>query len=278
LVFPTYEDRRPELAADDDRLAEIHLYFGSFCNRSCDFCVVFGSPEGWVAEVDAPLLDRLLELIHPEAQLKIFGGEPTLLGDNLLWAFRYLREAGFGGRLVIFSNGVQASRLIRFLQEDENSCCMLNYSILTGTDAEPLPPAALRQLRAYACDHPGRIFAGHAALVEVGRAADWEGQQSSGRDDFAGVCPRCHPVTTTRGQHHACPFAVENSAAHYQLGDLETPPAEVLRNFRLFLNWIDTVLEPEAARQRRHPCAVCVAPQGLPMPAYAVPAATAAQS
>jgi hypothetical protein len=272
LVFSAYEDRSPELDADDDRLTEIHLYFGPFCNRSCDFCVVFGSPEGWMAEVDAHLLDHLLELIHPEAQLKIYGGEPTLLRDNLLWAFRYLREAGFAGRLVIFSNGVQAGRLIQLLEEDEHSCCVLNYSILTGTDAEPLPPAALRSLSAYECDHPGRIFAGHAALVEVGRAIDWERQQSSGRDDFAGACPRCHPVVTTRGQHHACPFAVENPAAHYQLGDLETPPEEVLRNFRAFLEWIDTVLEPAAEHQRRHPCAVCVAPENLPMPAYAVPA------
>jgi hypothetical protein len=278
LVFSAYEDRRPELDDDDERLAEIHLYFGSFCNRSCDFCVVFGSPEGWVAEVDAPLLDNLLELIHPEAQFKIYGGEPTLLSDNLLWACRYLRQGGFAGRFVIFSNGVQADRLIRLLDADEHSCCALNYSILTGTDAEPLPAAALRTLSAYECDHPGRIFAGHAALVEVGRAVDWEREQSSGRDDFAGACPRCHPVVTTRGQHHACPFAVENSAAHYQLGNLETPPEEVLSNFRAFLEWIDAVLEPAAGRQRRHPCAVCVAPEDLPMPAYAIPFATAAQS
>jgi len=275
LVFEAYYDCRPELEVGDDRLAEIHLYFGSFCNRSCDFCVVFGSPEGWMAELDAPLLDSLLELIHPEAQIKIYGGEPTLLSDNLLWACRYLREGGFAGRFVFFSNGVQADRLIRLLEADEHSCCTLNYSILTGTDAEPLPAASLRRLGAYERDHPGRIFAGHAAIVEVGRAVDWESDSADVRDDFSSACPRCYPVATSRGKHHACPFAVENPAIHYQLGDLETPPEEVRRNFRAFLEWIETVLEPEAKRQRRHPCAVCTAPGDLPMPAYAATAAAA---
>ena len=226
-----------------------------------------------MAEVDASLLDSLLELIHPQAQIKIYGGEPTLLSDNLRWACRYLREGGFAGRFVLFSNGVQADRLIQLLEEDENACCALNYSILTGTDAEPLPAASLQRLSAYDRDKPGRIFAGHAALVEVGRAVDWESERAEARDDFSSSCPRCHPVVTTRGQHHVCPFAVENPAAHYQLGDLETPSAEVRLNFRAFLEWIETVLEPEAARQRRHPCAVCTAPRDLPMPAYAATAA-----
>ena len=270
VIFQPFSDCRPQTNAAEQRLPEIHLYFGSFCNRSCDFCSVFGSPQGWKAEIDAGQLDSLLALLHPEAQLKIYGGEPTLLVDNLLWAFAHLRECGFAGRLVLFSNGVQADRLIRLLEADADSCCVLNYSILTGTDAEPLPEASLQRLTEYERQHPGRIFAGHADLVEVGRGSAWKQETPTDRDDFDRSCPRCHPVATTRGLHHACPFAVENPAPHYQLGDRQTPASEVLRNFQIFLRWIDAVVEPAARQQKRHPCTVCTAASGtLPMPAFA---------
>jgi len=270
LVFPPYEDRRPEIEEGEGGLPEIHLYFGSFCNRSCDFCVVFGSPKGWVVKVDEALLETLLDVLHPRAQIKIYGGEPTLLADNLIWAFRFLRERGFAGRLVLFSNGVQADRLIRMLEADERSCCVLNYSILTGTHADPIPPAALRQLTAYEQEHPGRIFVGHADLVEVGRAITWDHEALLAREDFENNCPRCYPTVTTRGQYHACPFAVENPSAQYRLGNLQTPPEEVQRRFQRFLHWIDAVVLPTARDQGRHPCAVCTTAEGqLAMPEHA---------
>lgn len=273
MIFQPLEDLKPEVDAAAGLLPELHLYFGSFCNRSCDFCVVFGSPKGWVAQVDEALLEGLLEQLHPRAQLKIYGGEPTLLTDNLLWTFGYLRERGFAGRLVIFSNGIQAHKLIQLLEADKNSCVVLNYSILTGTNAEPIPPASLERLSAYEQQHPGRIFAGHADLVEIGRAVDWDEEVLTERSDFEHTCPRCYPAATTRGQYHACPFAVENQAPYYHLGDLQTPPEEVRGNFQTFLHWVDEVVLPAARRQRRHPCAVCTTAVGnLPLPEYAVAA------
>jgi hypothetical protein len=271
VIFPSFADRQPQLHANETRLPEIHLYFGSLCNRSCDFCVVSGSPEGWVAELDERLLDSLLTMVHPQAQIKIYGGEPTLIADNLAWAFGYLRARGFAGRLVIFSNGIQAHRLIRLLKADEDICCVLNYSILTGTDAEPLPTGALQQLIEHERQHPGRLFAGHADLIQVGRAVGWEKGQLTERSRFEQTCPRCHPVLTTRGKYHACPFAVEVDAPQYRLGDLASAPEEVRANFDSFLHWIDAVLLPAAQQQRRHPCQVCTAAAGtLPLPGYAV--------
>ena len=72
--FPPFADEKPAWIPGEGRLPEIHLYFGAFCNRECDFCVVFGSPQGWIAEVDEALLDGLLDLLHPQAQLKVYGG------------------------------------------------------------------------------------------------------------------------------------------------------------------------------------------------------------
>lgn len=268
-VFPPFADQQPDWEPGEGRLPEIHLYFGSLCNRECDFCVVFGSPRGWLAEVDEALLDGLLALLQPQAQLKVYGGEPTLLSANLRWAFARLRQRGFAGRFVLFSNGVQSARLLEVLEADDHTCCVLNYSILTGTQAEPLPPAALRQLAEFAAGHPERIFAGHPDLVEVGRAQQWGREQLRQRGDFDHACPRCFPVVTTRGRYHACPFAVENPSPHYDLGGLDTPPAEVERRYQLFLAWIDGVLVPQARNRGSHPCTLCTQAVGqLPLPAY----------
>ncbi|MBI2504150.1 MAG: 4Fe-4S cluster-binding domain-containing protein [Candidatus Latescibacteria bacterium] len=269
LVFPPFEDQVPSWEPGEGRLPEIHLYFGSRCNRECDFCVVFGSPRGWMAEVDEELLEALLDLLHPQAQLKIYGGEPTLLAANLRWVFAELRQRGFAGRFTLFSNGIQSARLLELLEADDNSCCVLNYSILTGTHAEPLPSAALRQLTEYARRHPGRLFAGHPDLVEVGRAQQWGREQLRQRTDFDHACPRCFPVATTRGRYHACPFAVENNSPHYDLGDLHTPPQEVERRYGIFLDWLDEVLVPQAQSRGCHPCTLCTQAAGqLPLPKY----------
>lgn len=266
-IFPPFADERPAWEPGTGRLPEIHLYFGSQCNRECDFCVVFGSPRGWMAEVDEVLLDGLMALLQPRAQLKVYGGEPTLLAPNLRWAFAGLRQRGFAGRLVLFSNGVQSARLLELLEADPDSCCVLNYSILTGTQAEPVPPPALRQLQEYAARRPGRIFAGHPDLVAVGRAQQWGQEQLGQRADFDQSCPRCFPVATTRGRYHACPFAAENPGAQYDLGDLHTPPAEVERRYQVFLAWLEAVLEPQARALGCHPCTLCTRALGqVPLP------------
>jgi hypothetical protein len=70
-------------------------------------------------------------------------------------------------------------------------------------------------------------------------------------------CYRCHPVLTSSGQYHGCPFAVEVKHRHFVLGDENTPAATVRERYSRFIRWIDQTLEPEAARQGRDACAVC---------------------
>ena len=57
------------------------------------------------------------------------------------------------------------------------------------------------------------------------------------------------PVLTTKGRFHACPFAAEIDAPHFDLGRAGTAPAAVRENYRTFLRWVDETLDP-AARER----------------------------
>lgn len=61
-------------------------------------------------------------------------------------AIRYCRQRGFRGLVTVFSNGVQADRLIAILDSDERTEAVLNDSIFEGRDAEPLPAAAKARL------------------------------------------------------------------------------------------------------------------------------------
>lgn len=234
----------------------------------------------------AESLDLILDVVPVDSTIKFYGGEPTIDADNVVWAMNYLRGKGFFGRFTIFSNGVLADRVIEILDSDEKSEVVLNYSILHGVDAEPIPPPALKKLKSYAAANPGRIYSSHAGVFPYGRGVEFTAQvgaehiierthtsydkaieigkmtpetakQIEEEKGFR-VCPRCRPALRTDGMFHACPFAVESNARHYQLGKLgETPGEEVLSNFQKFLDWIDTTLEPEAERLKLHPCQVC---------------------
>jgi hypothetical protein len=236
------------------RFRELHLYHGPRCNRACDFCTVSGSPDGWYAAFTPAVLDRALALVERDGNLKIYGGEPTLDLLSLTVAIRYLRRGGFVGWVTLFSNGVLAERVIELLEADAQTEVVLNYSIATGVGAEPLPAKARRALERYALRRPGVLFLSHPDLVPVGRgaAAAW-----ADRGTFGGVCPRCCPVLTSRGQLHACPFAVELDLPQYDLGGLESDPDAAPARHRQFLGWIDSVIQPEAERQGRHPCQIC---------------------
>jgi hypothetical protein len=242
------------------RFRELHLYHGSKCNRACDFCTVSGRPEGWYEPFRAPVLDRALALVDPDGNLKVYGGEPTLDLAGLLDAMRYLRAGGFNGWITVFSNGVLADRVIALLEADAWTEVVLNYSIATGADAEPLPARSRRLLAAYAERRPGVLFLSHPDLVPVGRGADsaW-----ADRADFGGACPHCCPVLTSRGFLHACPFAVELALPQYDLGSLESDPRDTPDRHRRFLAWIDAVVVPAAAEEQRHPCQVCTGRRGM---------------
>lgn len=295
-LFPLFSDHQSYDRALP-RLTDVHLYHGSKCNRRCAFCIVDGRPDGWYEPMTEATLDAAFDLVGPvnaDATVKFYGGEPTLDLDNLLWAMRYLRGKGFRGWFTIFTNGVQADRVIAALEADERTDVVLNYSILHGIDAEPLPAWARDALESWAESHPHRIYSSHTTVYPFGpgavfadqvgqahlneRAHDgFEKKIESGVADRAAaeraaarnyrICPRCRPVVTTDGRHHACPFAVESKLPHFDLGTIADPAEVVLARYQEFLTWIDQVLEPEAERRQLHPCRVCTESLA-PLPVY----------
>jgi hypothetical protein len=154
---------------------------------------------------------------------------------------------------------VKADHLIAILESDPRSEAVLNYSIYHGRDADPLPAHAKARLEAWAAAHPGRIFQGYKVLFHAGAGA----RLSYDRDreaDFHGLgtgCVRCFPVLTTKGRFHACPFAAEIDAPHYDLGGVGTEPATVFQNYRTFRRWIDDVLDPAARARGVTSCEMC---------------------
>jgi len=282
-LFPLFSDHDKYDRAME-KFSDLHLYTGSKCNRQCDFCIVSGRPDGWYKPLTEETLDAALELVPMDATIKFYGGEPTIDIENLLWAFAYMRERGFVGWFTIFTNGVLADRIIRALEADDKTDVVLNYSILHGEDAEPIPAKALETLSAYAATHANRIYSSHAGVFPFGRGAEFVA--AVGQDHIvermhtsfdkkieAGemdetmaqkieergfrLCPRCRPVVGTDGRHHACPFAVESRMPHFDLGAIDEPGEVVRKRFQNFLDWIDDVLEPEAERLQLHPCLVC---------------------
>jgi MoaA/NifB/PqqE/SkfB family radical SAM enzyme len=257
--------------AGDTELRELHLYEGNFCNRTCSWCTINGSPEGWYQRYAPAVLDQALATLAPEGNLKFYGGEPTLHAEEILAAIRYVRERGFRGLITIFSNGVKAERLIRILESDAHSEAVLNYSIYHGRDADPLPPHAKVRLEEWAAGHPGRIFQGYKVLFHAGAGTDVAYDRDR-EPDFHGLgtgCVRCFPVLTTKGRLHACPFAAEIDAPHYDLGNIGTAPAAVFQNYRRFRDWVDEVLDPAARARGVSSCEMCHRHLSeLPAPAY----------
>jgi hypothetical protein len=255
----------------DRELREIHLYEGNLCNRTCAWCTVDGSPDGWRAPYSRRLLDTALSSVARDGNLKFYGGEPTIHHRELIQAIVYLREQGFRGLVTIFSNGVLADRLIQVLESDAHSECVLNYSIYHGRDAEPLPAKARFRLEDWARENPGRLFQGYKVLFHAGSgttqpiAADRE-------PSFHGLgkgCNRCFPVLTTAGQYHACPFAAEVKAPHFDLGRAGDDPARVYDRYRGFRRWIDEELDPAAERMGLTSCEVChTRLEELPLPGF----------
>jgi hypothetical protein len=243
----------------DTELRELHLYEGNFCNRTCSFCTINGSPDGWYEPYAPAVLEQALRSVAADGNVKFYGGEPTLHADAIIDAMAWLRAHGFRGLFTIFSNGIKADRLLAILDSDPRSEAVLNYSILHGRDAEPLPPHARERLEAWATAHPNRLFQGYKILFHAGAGA--EGAFDRDREaDFHGLgrgCVRCFPVLTSAGRFHACPFAAEVDAPHYDLGAVGSAPAEVLDNYRGFRRWIDDVLDPAARARGISSCEMC---------------------
>ena len=242
----------------DAELRELFLYDGNFCNRACSWCTVFGSPEGWHQAYSERVLDSAAAAVAPDGNIKFYGGEPTLHAEGLIEAMRHLRGRGFRGLFTIYTNGVRARALIRVLDSDPRTEAVLNYSIYLGRDAEPLPERAKDLLETWARAHPLRLFTGYKVLYRVGAAIG----QTIDRDREAAYhaqssCLLCFPVLRSTGDYHACPFAIENPAPHYHLGDLSTPPAEVNANYRRFRTWAQHTLDPAARDRNLTSCEMC---------------------
>ncbi len=277
IVYNTYDwglndvNREPHLgpilfhesvehfAPGDCELRELHLYEGNFCNRTCEWCTIGGSPRGWYRAYTREALDQAAATVARDGNLKFYGGEPTLHAAEIIESIRYLRRKGFAGLVTIYSNGVKADALIRILESDPRSEAILNYSIYHGRDAEPLPAHARTALERWAAANPGRLFKGYKVLFHAGggtamkyaidREADFHGMGSG--------CVRCFPVLTTRGRFHACPFAAEIDSPHYDLGGVGTAPATVLGNYRKFRTWVDGTLDPAATARGISSCEMC---------------------
>lgn len=257
-----FEERksRERGVIENDRILELHLYPGNECNRDCSFCTVFGSPKGWSVEYAPEHLDAALKtvILGEAGTLKFYGGEPTLNHENVMWAIAYVRDRGFLGAIVIYSNGIQAERLLQILKSDPlgKTTASLNYSIATGDGAPQMPRKSLELLERYEDEHPKSIAIGHPDVVDSGRGVDpFTGEESRPKADTR--CPHCYPVLKTDGQFHACPFAVENKAPHFQLGTVDSDPATVASNFHAFFEWLDTVHQPYAEAHNLPACTVC---------------------
>lgn len=244
---------------DDAALREVLLYSGSFCNRACEWCTVNGSPGGWYRPYTAEVMDKALAALAPDGNLKFYGGEPTTDIENLLWAIGYARGHGFGGLITIYSNGVLAERLIRALESDDRSECVLNYSIWHGVDADPIPARAKEMIEQWAADHPMRVFTNYPVLFPVANGAEFDIPQNR-KVEYYGYdyyCPKCFPVLTSEGRFEACPFAVELGKPHFRIGGGGDDSNVVNENYRRFRKWVDGVLIPEARRRQITPCKVC---------------------
>jgi len=258
-------------APGDAQLRELHLYEGNFCNRTCTWCTIDGSPGGWYRPYTAAVLDQAVATVAADGNLKFYGGEPTLHAGDIIGAMRHLRGRGFRGLITIFSNGVKAERLIEILESDARSEAVLNYSIYHGRDAEPLPPHARARLEDWARAHPGRLFQGYKVLFHAGGGTEmrYERDREAEYHGLGSGCVRCFPVLTTTGRFHACPFAAEIEAPHYDLGAVGSAPATVLDNYRTFRRWVDEVLDPAAQARGVSSCAMCHRHlRELPAPVY----------
>jgi MoaA/NifB/PqqE/SkfB family radical SAM enzyme len=243
----------------DAELRELHLYEGNFCNRTCSFCTINGSPDGWYAPYTPALLEQALRSVARDGNIKFYGGEPTLHAAAIIDAMRWLRAHGFAGLFTVFSNGVKAEKLLAILDSDARSEAVLNYSIYHGRDAEPLPAHARERIEAWAQLHPNRVFQGYKILFHAG-AGTAETFDRDREADFHGLgqgCVRCFPVLTSQGRFHACPFAAEVDAPHYDLGRVGSDPAEVFANYRAFRRWIDDTLDPAARARGISSCEMC---------------------
>ena len=246
-------------AEADGTLRELYLYEGNFCNRTCAWCTINGSPAGTYHPYRSAVLDQAVAAIAADGNLKFYGGEPTLHAGDVIDAIGYVRRKGFRGLISIYSNGVKAGALIRILESDPRSEAVLNYSIYHGRGAEALGEQAKAELENWAAAHPGRLFQGYKVLFHAGAGAAmaYDRDREAGYHGMGTGCVRCFPVLTTAGRFRACPFAAEIDSPHYDLGRVGSDPGRVFENYRRFRQWADDTLDPAARARGISSCEMC---------------------
>lgn len=251
----------------EGKLAELHLYDGPLCNRACSFCCVAGSPSGWQKHFGPEELDLALSLVHPQGCIKFYGGEPSIHPNQIIQAMEHFREGGFQGSFHLYTNGILARKVLQILDAEPRIIAVLNYSILHGRGAKPLPLKALNILLSYAS---GRIFSGHRELNDAGVTPELSLDTET--PDKGSSCPHCYPVLRSDGMVHGCPFAVEIIEDHFLLGQTRDDPRALVQNFWKHIAWQKEHVEPAAIRLGVSACQVCKDHlQTLPVPHYSTP-------
>lgn len=256
----------PSYHHEDSKLPELLLYFGNDCNRDCHFCCVEGHPGGTFRAFPDDLPEWLMQTVRSDGRIKYYGGEPTLYQQHLNEITSRLRCLGFKGSIRIYSNGVQADRLIQMLESDPprediaGSETYLNYYVWHGLGVKGVPPQKREKLNDYARNHPNRLWLSHEDIIPVGAAETFEPEIEL--DDtppaFGNHCARCYPTVKSDGIVHACAFAAEERAPQYVLGRIGDNVEKISKAYGDFLHWVDTELEPHAARLGESPCSVCL--------------------
>ena len=140
---------------------------------------------------------------------------------------RYVRERGFRGLITIFSNGVQAERLIALLDADPRSEAVLNYSIYHGRDAEPLPRAREGAARGLGRRQSRAGSSRATRCSSTPAAGPTRRSTATARPTSTASAPAAcaaSPCSPREGRFHACPFAAEIDSPHYDLGGVGTAP------------------------------------------------------
>jgi hypothetical protein len=238
----------------DGKLRELHLYDGSKCNRTCSFCCVSGSPQGWHKPFDRQALQLALRLVSPRGMLKFYGGEPTLYPEEIKAIIAFCNSHGFVGEYRIYSNGIAARALLELLRFEPRMHAVLNYSILHGRGAKPIPA---RSLACLLDADTGRIFSSHSEIEDTGvphqtpvRSEDMPGHPQ---------CWNCFPVLRSDGMLHACPFAVEILDERFHLGST-AGAADVdamIERFTEAVHWQQQVLDVAARHRGLSSCELC---------------------
>ncbi len=248
----------PEIYNERDYpLRELYLYQGNQCNRHCAFCTVFGQMNGWLEPYNEDILDYALKLISSDGHIKFYGGEPSLNVKNQRESISYLREKGFNGRITLFTNGVEFTKLQEILNMDSQITLALNYSIFHGRETHGLSPSIKQKILDYQSQFPNRIYLGHADLIPAGRGSENKSTDNE-TPHFDLRCPRCFPVLTSRGEIRACPFNVEIQSVYHFLGDITDSPNDVIMHYRLFRDWIESAISSFVNLTGRFPCDYCL--------------------